>query len=268
MAKQVGAVKYKGTIGDIRHFKIKGLSGHYAGLNGGASAEQIKNDAAFARTRENMNEFGGCAAVGKSIRTGQAQLMKTMSDPQFTGRLTGIIKKINLEDQSEARGYRAILITGAPQYLVGVNFNRNLSFESIFLPKIQLTANTERNTVTLTTEAFDALKLVQAPQGATHFRLINSISVISDFAFNSTTGIYEPIETALNELSKLSYSDYTPIAAGTTPAITIASALDGSPTMTANVSLLACVGIEFYQKVGNNYYPFNDGNSLKIQSIF
>ncbi len=33
MAQQVGVIKYKGTIGDIRHFKIKGLHGDYAGLN-------------------------------------------------------------------------------------------------------------------------------------------------------------------------------------------------------------------------------------------
>ena len=100
MAKQIGVVKYKGTIGDIRHFKIKGMSGNFAGMNGGATAEQIKNGASFVRTRENMNEFAGCATVGKSIRAGQSQLMKQMSDPQFTGRLTGIVKKINLEDQS------------------------------------------------------------------------------------------------------------------------------------------------------------------------
>ncbi len=30
MAKQLGHVKYKGTIGEIRHFRIKGLNGHYA----------------------------------------------------------------------------------------------------------------------------------------------------------------------------------------------------------------------------------------------
>ena len=100
MARQVGHVKYKGTIGDIRHFKIKGMTGHFARLNGGASGEQNKNDAALVRTRENMNEFAGCATVGKSIRAGQAQLMKQMSDSQFTSRLTGIVKKINLEDQS------------------------------------------------------------------------------------------------------------------------------------------------------------------------
>ena len=111
MARQLGHVKYKGTIGDIRHFKIKGMTGNFAGMNGGATGEQIKSGASFVRTRENMNEFAGCASVGKAIRAGQSQLMKTMSDPQLTGRLTGIVKKINLEDQTEARGYRAILVS-------------------------------------------------------------------------------------------------------------------------------------------------------------
>lgn len=149
MAKQIGIVKYKGTIGDIRHFKIKGLTGNFAGLKGGASSEQIKSDPAFVRTRENMNEFGGCAAVGKSVRVGLAQLMKQMSDPQLTGRLTAIMKKINLEDQTEARGYRAILVSTQSKYLVGFNFNRNSSFEGLFTAPVEIAAIPERNAVTL-----------------------------------------------------------------------------------------------------------------------
>jgi hypothetical protein len=44
MAKQTGLVKYSGTLGGVRHFKIKGLVGDYAGLSGGPTAEQIAND--------------------------------------------------------------------------------------------------------------------------------------------------------------------------------------------------------------------------------
>ena len=122
MAKQTGLVRYSGSMGGVRHFKIKGLSGDFAGLNGGPSGDQIKTAPEFERTRENMNEFGGCATTGKSIRVGLSQLVKQMSDPQMTGRLTGVIKKINLEDQTEARGYRAILISQEKQYLIGFAF--------------------------------------------------------------------------------------------------------------------------------------------------
>jgi hypothetical protein len=268
MARQLGHVKYKGTIGDIRHFKIKGMSGHFAGLNGGATAEQIKNGASFVRTRENMNEFAGCATVGKSIRAGQAQLMKQMSDPQFTGRLTGIIKKINLEDQSEARGVRAILITAVPQHLIGLNFNRNNTVEGSFSGKFETVANEARNSVTLTVEAFKPLEQLKVPAGATHFRFVNSISVISDYAYNSLTKIYEPIEPALNELSKVTYSEYIEIAPGENSEISVVSALTETTTMTENVSLLSCVGIEFYQKAGTEYYVFSVGNSMKIKNVF
>jgi hypothetical protein len=70
MARQRGHIKYQGTIGEIRHFKIKGMDGYYAGLKGGPTAKQIKNAPEFARTRENMSEFGGAAKIAKVMRTG------------------------------------------------------------------------------------------------------------------------------------------------------------------------------------------------------
>jgi len=268
MAKQLGHVKYKGTIGEIRHFKIKGLSGNFAGLNGGASAEQIKNDAAFQRTRENMNEFGGCANAARSVRVGLNMLMKQMADPQLAGRLTGIMKKINLEDQSEARGVRAILVSTQSQYLNGLNFNRNISLDSVLFAPFELTNTPERDSSMLQVAPFNPMQAISAPSGATHFRLINAISVISDFTYNATTGIYEPIEPALNELSKVTYSDYLELGTLVADPISVTSTLPGTPTLTADVTVLNSIGIEFFQKVGANYYLFNAGNALKIQTVF
>lgn len=84
MARQTGLVKYNGTMGGVRHFKIKGLAGDFAGMAGGPSAEQISNDPAFIRTRENMNEFGGSAAAAKSVRVALSQIIKQFSDPRLT----------------------------------------------------------------------------------------------------------------------------------------------------------------------------------------
>ena len=41
MARQKGLMKYVGTIGDVRHFKIKGQEGFFAGMVGGPTAEQV-----------------------------------------------------------------------------------------------------------------------------------------------------------------------------------------------------------------------------------
>ena len=45
MAKQKGHIKYVGTLGEVRHFKIKGQEGFFAGLVGGPTAEQVLHNA-------------------------------------------------------------------------------------------------------------------------------------------------------------------------------------------------------------------------------
>lgn len=150
MARQKGLMKYIGTIGDVRHFKIKGQPGFYAGLVGGPTAQQVKTAPEFERTRENMNEFGGCARTGKSLRTALSQVMSKMADSQVTGRLTSVMKKINLEYAGD----------------------------------------------------------------------------------------------------------------------TISAVLPGAPTLANNVTVVQCIGIEFFQEVNGQYYPFASGNCLKIEDAF
>jgi hypothetical protein len=49
---------------------------------------------------------------------------------------------------------------------------------------------------------------------------------------------------------------------------TVTTALAGAPVMSADVSVLQCVGIEFSQIVGANYYNFSSGNCMQIVEIF
>ncbi|TKK65435.1 hypothetical protein FC093_20200 [Ilyomonas limi] len=268
MARQTGLTRYSGTMGGVRHFKIKGLSGDFAGMVGGPSGDQILTAPEFERTRENMNEFGGCATAGKSIRTGLSQVIKQMSDPQMTGRLTGIIKKINIEDETEKRGRRAILISQERQYLTGFAFDRNVSLEGVFTAPYTLNNTPARDSGTLTVAAFNPANLVNAPAGATHFRLIVALACISDFEYNDQTGSYEPIDAANNELSYVAYSGYLDLSAAIATSTVVTATLPGSPTLTADASVLFCVGIEFFQQVNSEYYLFNSGNALKIASIF
>ncbi|MDP2067518.1 MAG: hypothetical protein Q8K04_01010 [Lutibacter sp.] len=267
MARQKGHIKYVGTLGEVRHFKIKGNQGYFAGLKGGPTGEQVKTAPSFIRTRENMAEFAACANAGKALRTGLSALMKQMSDSQLTGRLTAIMKKINIEDGSEARGQRAVLVSQQPQYLKGLDFNRNISFYGVFNAPFTLTAVVGKNESTLSIPAFNPLNYLNIPSGASHFRIINALSVVSDFVYNPTTGSYEPADALLNEMSNIAYSDYTPVDAATT-LIDVTATLPGSPTISADVAVLGSIGIEFYQMVGSNYYLFNAGNALKIQDVF
>ena len=73
---------------------------------------------------------------------------------------------------------------------------------------------------------------------------------------------------AKNELSDVAYSGYLDLSAAIATSTVVTATLPGSPIITADASVLFCIGIEFYQQVGPNYYLFNSGNALKVADIF
>ncbi len=267
MAKQTGLVRYTGTMGGVRHFKIKGLQGDFAGIAGGPSAEQIKNDPAFIRTRENMKEFGGCASVAKTVRIGLASILKQMADSRIAGRMTAIMKKIQLEDTANPRGQRAITVTASTSTLEGLDYNKNISLAGVFNAPYTLTSTVARDSATFTIPAFNPGNYITAPSGATHFRLVNAINVVSDWKYNPSTTEYEATDPTLSELNDVQYSGYLDLSAVTANTV-ITTTLPGSPTMTATVSVMNNIGIEFYQAVGSDYYLFSAGNALTCQELF
>jgi len=172
-----------------------------------------------------------------------------------------------LEDGSEARGKRAVLITQVPHYLNGFEFNRFTSFDGTFNAPSTITPAASRDNSTLDVPAFNPLNYLNIPAGATHFRIINGISVISDFEYNATSKVYEPKDQALNELKAIEYSPYLPVDQ-VTSALSLVATLPGPPTMTTDVMVVNIIGIEFYQEVNANYYVFAQGNAMKISEIF
>ena len=268
MARQKGPIKYIGTLGDIRHFKIKNTDGYFAGMIGGPSAEQIKSDPAFARTRENMSEFGGSANVAKAVRIAFAELVKSVADSRLTGRLTALMKKINKEDTTGTRGQRPILVSQYPEHLKNAEFNKNTTFGSVMFAPFSITPNVDRNSSDLVIPAFKPKNSINVPIGATHFRIVNAIGVISDYVFDTETRQYEPVSEVLNTKMDIVYSPFLDINTNITTDTTITATLSGSPVVPADVSVLNVIGIEFYQEVNSEYYLFASGHAAKINNTF
>lgn len=109
---------------------------------------------------------------------------------------------------------------------------------------------------------------MSAPQGATHFKLIVAAGVLSNYAYNDTTGDYEPMSPLLNMKNRTVYSAEIKLGGMTASDLTLACALDGNPVIDANSAVVACVGIEFLQMVGTVYYPLKSVNALTVKSVF
>ena len=265
MARQSGHVAYEGTIGKIRHFKIKGQEGFFAGLKGGVSADRIKNGAEYKRTRENNNEFGGCAKFSRAIRYTFPGLVRNLGDGKVGNRMLKVAKRINLADVTSMRGYRTIELSKNRDILRNMELNFDNPFETVFRADFDVESISRSEAILTIPAPFCAIDSLAIPKGATHFRFVLALGVVSDYTFSSIADGYAPTYEPLNGANQISYSPYLTTNGIITP-FTLECAL-ATAVLPTNVSVLQLVGIEFYQALGTEYYPIGTGNALKISGV-
>jgi hypothetical protein len=264
MAIQTGAIKYRGSFKSIRNYMNLHDPNTYAGEKGGANRDLIMNNPAFARTRENMNEFKGCGIAVKAIRRGLLNLLPEQTDKLFTARLMGVVKEINRRDYEGIRGKRAIIFSGDRPFLSTMVFNVLEDIAELLGYQFVVEHPITRAEATLTLTAL-TIKPVYVPKGASHYRVQNHVSIISDYTYVEANRRYEPL-SQLNTMSAFAYSEYTPI--GTALTDEIVAAFPVGTTLSDDDSVIQCVGIEFYQKSGLTTYLPLKGSSMKVIDIF
>ena len=265
MAKQGSFIRLKGNLGGLSFYESNGQA--LVRQKGGVPKERIMRDAAFKRSRENMKEFGGSARAGKAMRMCFSSFTKTVASKNLVGRVTARMKQVCAKGTG-VRGKRPLILTDNKQLLVGLEFNEQRPFASVFLAPHTLTANAGKNQLSLVVPVFNTSDAVSAPQGATHFRLIVAAGVVSNYAYNETTAEYEPMSPLLNMKNRTVYSPEIKLGGVTASDMTVLCALDGNPVIDANSAVVACVGIEFLQMVGTVYYPLKSVNALTVKSVF
>lgn len=267
MSKQTSLIKLKGNIGGISFYKSKGMD--LARIANGPSKERIATDSSYQRTRENNTEFGGSVMVGKALRIALAVVLQDKSSSYTAGRLTRIFKEV-LNKSTGVRGQRDIRLSANKTMLEGFEFDEQNSFPGQFPVAFTVEPNAARNASVVTTASFLPNGLLKAPSGSTHFRLVSVLAVVSDYAYNTATGHYEPTDAALNQLNTVVYGEATAINATNPVTLTLNGVLPGAipPVMTDTVSVVQCLGIEFFQRIGTVDYPLAAGRCLKIVKVF
>ncbi len=273
MASQTGITPFQGSVGELTGYKVKGLPGTFIRKKTGPSKSQILNDPAFARTRENMSEFGGIAKINQQLRK---PLLATKSgwDRGLQGRATKALRKVLLLDTAAPRGQRSIQITQYGGPLQNLEFNAGNHFGTAFKAPYTVSTDAGRAGATFATPVINAAATVETPPGATHFRIGLHLAALSDYYYNATDKTYGPSGGGnLNGLSVSAYTDYQDAVNASLPAITLHAPLPQTgtppapPTLTPDVSLIVCVGIQFFQLAGGIYYPFEQNAALHIEQI-
>ncbi len=239
MAKQIGIIKLKGTIGDISFYKSQ--DGHLARGKGGIEASRIANDPAFQRTRENGSEFGRAGKGGKLLRVALRTLLQKASDNRVTSRLTKNVLAVIKTDTTNDRGLRTIP-DGNLALLESFEFNIKGKLAGLLYAPYTGTIDRVAGTAVADIPAFVPVNDIVAPSGTTHFKISNG-GVEVDFA--AETYVFD------SEASAVLPWDSTTV-----------SALSLTANLTANSTLpmFQVIGIEFFQEVNGQMYSLKNGN--------
>ncbi len=248
MARQKGIIKLEGTIGDVSFYKSK--DGYLAREKGGVDGDRIKNDPAFARTRENGSEFGRAGKAGKLIRTAFRPLILKTGDSKLTSRLTQQMLKVIQADAANPRGERTVL-GGNLELIQNFDFNAAGRLEATLYAPYEVVIDRAAGQATVSLPAFVPTNSLAYPQGATHLKMVGAVSEVN---FNTEVFTYASGES-------------DPVAINSEEAA--ATQLNLAFSANSPETIMVVFGIDFYQSVNGQMYAMKNGsfNCLALVEI-
>jgi hypothetical protein len=207
--------------------------------------------------------------AAKALRMAFMTALQGKGDSHLPARLTKIFKEINSKSPG-VRGQRRIALTSFGSLLEGFEFDERVSFSGIFNAPFTVAPAANRNGSTVTVANFLPRDCINAPTGATSFRLLSAIGIVSDYSCNDESGHYEPAIPEQNTLNTVVYSAVTLLSATAPVTFTLTAALPGAPALEVqdDCCVVQCLGIEFYQHLGTADYVLSQGNCMKIVKVF
>ncbi len=246
MARQKGVIKLEGRIGDLSFYKSGG--DYLARSKGGVDGDRIKNDPAFARTRENGVEFGRAGKASKLLRNALKVPISKSADNRVASRLTTNLLKVIKADTTNKRGERTVL-AGDLSLLQGFEFNRNNGLDDMV--KVAHTVAFDRATGQATVVVDFAnpnLELVKV-EGGDVVRFTVGVAAV-DFENNE----YE-VEVVESDTVALDSTDALEV--------NVTSSVSANSTFPVFVVL----GAEYYQEVNGENYLINSQESRALALI-
>lgn len=120
MAKQSGIHQLKGKVRGMSYYRQKGVvDGLARAINQGMS-KRVKEDAAYANTRLNSQEFGAAGSFAGAMVRAISERQRTMLKDFATGALAKVVREIIIGDTENDWGNRQLVGTDWQAYLMQV----------------------------------------------------------------------------------------------------------------------------------------------------
>jgi hypothetical protein len=207
MARLKGPIQFIGSIGNLRSYYDRRVKGYIVATKGGASKELILNNPAFARTRENMNEFKACGMWASLFRKALLSISHLHGGYYFSD-IVSIAKRLQNRDTVNTKGYRSIESSKTPILLSLIKFNSNHPFERVCLCRMEVALSEDKKTVTLKIPELHPYSNIDWPTGYESFRFSLVALQLADMVWNEAEKEYEPTVRDLELLTATTISEW------------------------------------------------------------
>jgi len=265
MASVRGIISLKGSIDNFCFYKLNGKQ--IVRQKSGPSKERIMNDLSYKRLKENMFEFGGASQIAKVYRMSLQAECKRFGGPYISGRLNGLFKKV-CNAGSGKRGKRSYEFSKNGSLLMGFQFSKLTTFERIFNSKTYMNFDQNTGGVCFNILPFHIKNVISSPKSATHFKIILTSSVLSDYVFDSKSGMYIALQTEFSGLSSVTESDAIDLKSNAELSVQLKNDLGNGFELPENACIISSVGIVFYQNVNGKVYELETGKAMRISAVF
>jgi hypothetical protein len=130
MARLREGIDFTGRIGGLSAYKRKDMDGTFVRSSGGVSKNKIKTEKNFERTRENNLEWKGCGREAGRIRWALL-FVRHLADHNITAEFSKLCKLIQLQDTTNVRGQRSILLSKHRDLLEGFRITQKNPFDGV-----------------------------------------------------------------------------------------------------------------------------------------
>lgn len=214
----------------------------------GITSRDFKTRPSFSAQRNAMLELTTASLAGGAFRKSFDALLNRAKDNKTHLRVNSIMFKILQTDPVNPQGSRRVE-NGNITLLQGMELNNHVSLQNVLAASYNASMDRVKGEISLFVKSFIPKHNINAPSGASHFRIVVA-GIEADFTTLSiNSDIVEPGFLLLNDIA--------------TGDLRITSTV----TPGSKLPLFLVAGIQFYNLLNGTYYPLNDKKYLPLKIV-
>lgn len=253
--------QFAASLGDYSMYYRKGKL--VVRRKGGPKSEDIKNGSAYAKTRNQMSEFGGSSTAGKMVRDAMSSL-NHLTDFNLQSRMTSVIAAIKDLDLEKSQ-HRSIIFSRGKHLLEGFNLSEGVTFDAIVATPVTFSIDRNERTAVLQLPPLKPGKNFNPTAfGYPYFRFRINLGIIRDMEYVDKIGykklLYDPSDYT-EMLDTEWYRTKSPLIGQEVGLTLVDLQLDES------CHLMLSIGIEFGTPSGMDIKPVKGAGAAKILGV-